>query len=106
MTRLGKQIRGVLLDPQAVLFKFATRMNWGGLAKRLTRNPISFSQKLRHKMVQDRNPQLVIFADKVQAKDYIASRIGSEYVPKTLMVAEDASHLQLRDLPEECAIKV
>lgn len=57
-------------------------------------------------MARDRRPILTVFADKVETREYVGRRVGAEYVPTTLAVADSAARLPWADLPAELAVKV
>lgn len=48
------------------------------------KNPKTLTDKIQYRKIYDNNPLLAICSDKVLAKDYVAERIGSEYVIPTL----------------------
>ena len=57
-------------------------------------------------MARDRRPILTVFADKLEAREYVRRTVGPEHVPATLAVADSADRLPWAELPEELAVKV
>lgn len=96
---------GWFVDPKAMAFKAAARMGNDPLMRWLVRNPRTFNEKLRYKMVHDRDPLLVTFSDKIAAKEYVANKVGAHHVPTTLQVGEAFADIDLSLLPREYAAK-
>ena len=49
-------------------------------------NPQTFNEKLQWIKLYDRNPLYTLLVDKVLVKDWVAEKIGREYVIPTLAV--------------------
>lgn len=96
---------GWIVDPKAMAFKAAARIGSDPLMKLLVRSPRTFNEKVRYKMVHDRDPRLVTLSDKIDSKEYVAERIGADYVPRTLQVAESFADIEASFLPREYAAK-
>ena len=47
-------------------------------------NPQTFNEKLQWLKLYDRNPLYTIMVDKVKAKEYVAKKIGEQYIIPTL----------------------
>ncbi len=69
------------------------------------RTPKLFNEKLQWLKLYDRNPMYTVMADKVKAKDYVAERIGRDYIIPTLGVWDDAADVDFGSLPERFVIK-
>lgn len=95
-----------LLDPKALMFRWATRTSNLSLQKWLVQRPVTFNEHIRYRLVHDRDPRLVTFADKIESKHYIAQILGAGYSPNTIQVADQSSDLVESQLPHEYAIKV
>jgi hypothetical protein len=71
-------------------------------------NPKTYNEKICHKKLFDRNPLIVLTADKFKARDYIRQRIGEEaekhFVP-LLWVTDNPEEIPFNDLPEDYVIK-
>jgi hypothetical protein len=48
------------------------------------RNPKTFSEKIQHRKLHDRNPLLPILTDKIRVKDYVRKKLGDAWVTPTL----------------------
>ncbi|MCU1479275.1 MAG: hypothetical protein JWQ19_61 [Subtercola sp.] len=70
-----------------------------------TRNPRTFRQKVRYKMLRDHRDLLVTFADKAAVRDYVAGLVGSSYLPRSFGVIDAAEQLAELVLPNEFVIK-
>jgi hypothetical protein len=70
-----------------------------------TRAPRTFTDKVRYKMLRDHRPLLVTFADKAAVRDYVASRVGEHYLPKTFAVLSDPNELTQLALPSAYVVK-
>ena len=88
------------------------RPNWrerSALVRRLrllrTRRPTTFTEKVRYKMLRDHRPLVVTFADKAAVRDYVASRVGEQYLPKSFGILDDPADLERLDLPESYVVK-
>jgi hypothetical protein len=76
-------------------------------ARRLwaTRRPVTFTEKVRYKMLRDHRPLITTFADKAGVRDYVAARIGEHYLPKAYAIDPDPRVLLDAELPEEFVVK-
>lgn len=70
-----------------------------------TSRPQTFNEKVRYKMLRDRRPLVVTFADKAAVREYVAAKVGAEYLPRAYGVLEDAAQLTTLDLPDEYVVK-
>jgi len=70
-----------------------------------TRRPQTFTEKVRYKMLRDHRMLLVTFADKAAVREYVASRVGAEYLPEAYAVLRDPEGLRELDLPEAYVVK-
>lgn len=68
-------------------------------------HPATFSEKLQWLKLHNRQPEYVVMADKVKAKDYVAAKIGEEYIIPTLGVWESADDVDFDSLPDCFVIK-
>src|SRR5438128_89455 len=67
--------------------------------------PATISQKIRWRMIKDRNPLLTTFADKLAVRDYVTERIGPEVLTRIYAVADDPDELDFDALPREFVLK-
>jgi hypothetical protein len=67
--------------------------------------PVTFNDKVRHRMLRDRCPLLATFVDKVAVRDYVAGRVGEEFLTKLHLVTKDADAVRPDALPREFVVK-
>lgn len=67
--------------------------------------PEEFTMKLEWIKCFDKNPLMVVCADKVKVKDYVAPIIGEEYLIKTLGVYDSTDEIDFQKLPEKFVLK-
>ncbi|WP_233189154.1 ATP-grasp fold amidoligase family protein [Subtercola sp. Z020] len=70
-----------------------------------TRRPVTFTEKVQYKMLRDRRPLLVTFADKAAVREYIADRVGEAYLPDAIGVFDEADALRGLSVGEGLVIK-
>ncbi len=68
-------------------------------------NPITFSEKLQWLKLNARNPIFTTMVDKVAAKDYVAERIGKEYIIPTIGVYDSFDDIDFDKLPDRFVLK-
>lgn len=72
----------------------------------VSRNPVTFNEKIQFKAAHDRRELLTVFADKIQVRDHISATVGSEYLPKIYVVIYDPESIDWTEIPEEFVFKV
>ena len=81
-------------------------MFWVRMGKRLNlKNPKTFSEKLQWLKLFDRRPEYTIMVDKVKAKEYVAAKLGEEYIIPTLGVWDDPDQIDFDALPDRFVLK-
>lgn len=74
------------------------RMNW--------KLPESYNEKLQWLKIYDRNPIYVKMVDKYEAKQYIAERVGAQYVPELVGGPWNSfDEIDFTDLPKQFVLK-
>lgn len=68
-------------------------------------SPATFTEKMQWLKLHDRNPLYTTMVDKYLAKDFIASRVGSEYVVKLLASWDSAEDIDVSGLPDKFVLK-
>ena len=68
-------------------------------------NPQGFNEKIQWLKLYDRNPEYNKMVDKHAVKDYVAKKIGEEYVVPTLGVWEKFKDIDFAKLPEQFVLK-
>lgn len=89
--------------PDSVYIKLRYRFLMG---KRLNlKSPQLFQEKIQWLKLYDRNPLYTTLVDKIQIKDYVAEKVGSQYVIPLLGVWERAEDVEWDKLPEQFVLK-
>lgn len=70
-----------------------------------TRNPRTFREKVRYKMLRDHRDLVVTFADKAAVRDHVAEMVGEKYLPRAYAIVDDADELRGLTLPEAFVVK-
>lgn len=68
-------------------------------------SPTTYTEKLQWLKLHDRRPEYTTMVDKYAAKEYVAKRIGSEYVVPLLGVWDSAEKIDFDSLPERFILK-
>lgn len=90
-----------LPDKMFVKLLFRSQMGkWPNL-----KDPKTFSEKLQWIKLYDRNPEYTKMVDKYAVKDYVAGKIGSEYVIPTLGVWDRVEDIDFDTLPDQFVLK-
>ena len=69
------------------------------------KNPKSFTEKLQWLKVYDYKPEYTNMVDKLAAKDYVATRIGEQYIIPTLGVWDRVEDIDWNSLPDQFVLK-
>ncbi len=69
------------------------------------KQPIRFTEKLQWLKLYDRNPLYPTLVDKIAVKDYVASKIGDQYIIPTLGVWSRPEEIDFTALPERYVLK-
>ena len=88
-----------------VYLKYQYRKSVG---KRLRfRNPINYTEKIQWAKINRRNPLLTQLSDKVEARNWVASQIGKEYlIPVVGKIYNNPEDIDFDKLPEKYVIKL
>lgn len=70
-----------------------------------TRNPRTFREKVRHKMLRDHRELVVTFADKAAVRDHVAAMVGQRYLPRVYGIVDDPEALRELVLPDAYVVK-
>lgn len=76
---------------------FGRSVNW--------KDPKSYSEKLQWLKVYDRKPIYTTMVDKYEAKQYVAKKIGDEYIIPTLGIWDKVSDINFDALPDQFVLK-
>lgn len=93
-----------LTNHQGVRWRERSRIVW---AWRLwaTRNPVTFRDKVRYKMLRDHRDLVVTFADKAAVRDYVTERVGPGVLPQVYALVDDPEDLQDAAVPNSFVLK-
>ncbi len=69
------------------------------------KNPKTFSEKLQWLKLYNRRPEYTTMVDKYAVKDYVAKKIGSEFVIPTLGVWDTPEEIEWDKLPDRFVLK-
>ena len=69
------------------------------------KNPRTFSEKLQWLKIYNRKPEYTVMVDKYAAKDYVASKIGKEYIIPTIGVWDKVEDIDWDSLPNQFVLK-
>ena len=96
-----KNLCGFLPDKQYLSLRYRLKMghwiDW--------KHPMTFTEKLQWLKVYDYKPAYTQMVDKLAVKDYVASRIGEEYIIPTLAVWDRVEDIDWDALPEQFVLK-
>ena len=68
-------------------------------------HPQTFNEKCQWLKLHDRKPEYTKMADKIEAKKYVASILGEEYIIPTLGVWDSPDEIDFDALPEQFVLK-
>lgn len=69
------------------------------------KNAKSFNEKLQWLKLHDRNPEYIKMVDKYEVKEYVASKIGEEYIIPTIGVWDSFDDIDFASLPKQFVLK-
>lgn len=79
---------------------------WAAFGRKLDlKNPIRFTEKLQWLKLHDRKPEYSRMVDKYEAKQYVADKIGTEYIIPTLGVWDSFDEIDFEKLPDKFVLK-
>lgn len=91
------------LFPDGLYLKCLYRLK---MKKRLNlSNPKTFNEKLQYLKLHDRNPEYIKMVDKIEAKKYVAEKIGEEHIIPILGVWDDPYDIDFDKLPDKFVLK-
>lgn len=85
---------------------FVKLMYWKHFGKRLDlENPQGYNEKLQWLKLYDHNPLYPKLVDKIEAKSYVAERIGEKYIIPTLGIWDHFEDIDFSSLPNSFVLK-
>lgn len=103
LAMLGVLNRTSVLWPDKCYLKLRYRLTMG--RKLDLDNPVTFTEKLQWLKLYNRRPEYTVMVDKVKAKEYVADKIGVEYIIPTLGVWNDPDEIDFDALPKQFVLK-
>ena len=67
--------------------------------------PVTFNEKLQWLKLHDRRPEYTVMADKFAVRQYIAEKLGEEYLIPLLGVWDDPDEIDFDQLPNQFVLK-
>lgn len=68
-------------------------------------HPQTFTEKLQWLKIHDRKPEYTLMVDKITAKEYVAEKIGEQYIIPTLGVWNHFDDIDFTQLPQQFVLK-
>lgn len=96
-----KNFLGWLPDKQYLSLRFRCQMGYWIDWK----NPKTFSEKIQWLKVYNRKPEYTTMVDKYAVKQYVADRIGREYIIPTIGVWDKPEDIDWESLPNQFVLK-
>ena len=94
-------LTNVLSDKTFVKIEYRNRMR-----KKLNlKTPQTFNEKLQWLKIYDRKPIYTTMVDKYEVKNYVADKIGDEYIIPTLGVWDSFDEIDFDALPDQFVLK-
>ena len=98
--RLGDRPADLLYIFLCSLKFWAEHRYWPHIKK-----PRSFSEKIFHRMLFDRNPLWTLLSDKMRVRDYVSSKLDSNILVPLLWHGKDPNQIPFDELPTSFVIK-
>jgi hypothetical protein len=96
------KIRSLMSD--AVYLKIMYYLSLGSIPHFGT--PKTFNEIVNYRKLYDRNPDFIVTSDKYAVRDYVAHRIGAEYLIPLVLQATNPLEINFDQLPQACAVKL
>lgn len=68
-------------------------------------NPKRFTEKIQWLKLHDRRPEYTMMVDKYAVKDYVAAKIGAEFIIPTLGIWNSFDDIDFKSLPDKFVLK-
>ena len=95
--------RTACLWPDKLFLEIKFRLMMG--QKLNLKNPKTFNEKLQWLKLYNRKPEYTTMVDKYAVKDYVASKIGQEYIIPTLGIWNSVDEIEWDKLPNQFVLK-
>lgn len=94
---------GMKWVPDALHLRLMMRASIGAWPN--LKSPRTFNEKLQWLKLYDRNPLYTTLVDKYAVKDWVAERIGAQYITETYARWDRAEDIDISSLPERFVLK-
>lgn len=88
-------------DERFIKLRWSLSMNY----KLDLNNPKTYSEKLQWLKLNNRNPLYTQMVDKIGAKEYVAEKIGKQYIIPTIATYDNVNEIDWASLPNQFVIK-
>lgn len=68
-------------------------------------NPLTYNEKLQWLKLNDKHSEYTMMVDKIEAKKYVASIIGEEYIIPTIGIYNNVDEIDFDKLPQQFVLK-
>lgn len=97
----GRGLKGDVPDEEFLKRIYRFRMN----RELDLENPVLYTEKLQWLKLYDHRPEYAVMVDKYAAKEFVAERIGAEYVIPLLGVWDSVEDIDFAGLPQRFVLK-
>ncbi|MDE6135977.1 MAG: hypothetical protein K2F97_00700 [Muribaculaceae bacterium] len=94
---------GTSAIPDKIYLQMLYRLQTGN--KLRTENPVTFCEKIQWLKLYGNQDQYTTMVDKAAVKDYVAERIGAEYIIPTIGIWDSFDDIDIDSLPERFVLK-
>ena len=93
--------------PRVMSDRFFIKVRWSQVVgyKLDLKHPKKFNEKLQWLKLYDHKPEYTIMVDKYRAKQWLADKIGEQYVVPTLSIYKSVDEIDLNKLPDQFVLK-
>ena len=86
--------------------EYLMRMFKARMGKELNLNNVkTYNEKLQWLKLYNRNPMHTMMVDKIKVKDYVAKKIGNQYIIPTLEIWNNPNQINFEELPNKFVLK-
>lgn len=102
LRRSALKVFSRLLDDRLYLSleHFLYHASWPDLTQ-----PRTFSEKIQHRQLTDRDPRMSVFADKLRVKAHVTRLLGEDWVAPLVWTGSDPAEIPFADLPRTFVLK-
>ena len=69
------------------------------------KNPVTYNEKLQWLKLYDRKPEYTLMVDKYRVKEWVANKVGGQYVIPTLAAWDSVEDIRIDSLPNQFVLK-